>query len=128
MLCWDAAAQRQRTTYPGETGIDRQTGARNALALTNDERALLALAKENFHRVVVLLNTANPMEIGELAADDGIDAILWIGFPGNYGTLGIASILCGETNPLGALPVCMRRTSVSSPARRISALYFRKCR
>ena len=50
--------------YPGETGIDPQTGARNALALTNDERALLALAKENFHRVVVLLNTANPMEIG----------------------------------------------------------------
>ena len=102
--------------YPGETGIDPQTGARNALALTNDERALLALAKENFHRVVVLLNTANPMEIGELAADDGIDAILWIGFPGNYGTLGIASILCGETNPLGALPDVYASNSVSSPA------------
>lgn len=102
--------------YPSETGIDPQTGARNALALTNDERALLALAKENFHRVVVLLNTANPMEIGELAADDGIDAILWIGCPGNYGTLGIASILCGETNPLGALPDVYASNSVSSPA------------
>ena len=56
------------------------------------------------------------MEIGELAADDGIDAILWIGFPGNYGTLGIASILCGETNPLGALPDVYASNSVSSPA------------
>lgn len=51
-----------------------------------------------------------------MAADDGIDAILWIGFPGNYGTLGIASILCGETNPLGALPDVYASNSVSSPA------------
>lgn len=101
--------------YPGATGIDPQTGARNVLALTNDERALIAFAKEHFQRVIVLLNTTNPMEIGELAADDGVDAILWIGFLGNYGTLGVASILCGETNPSGSLPDVYASNSVSSP-------------
>lgn len=102
--------------YPGKTGIDPKTGARNPLALTDDERAILAFAEENFEKVIVLLNTTNPMEIGELVNDDAVDAIAWIGFPGNYGTLGIASILCGETSPSGALPDVYASNSVSSPA------------
>ena len=102
--------------YPGATGIDPASGARNPLALTDSERNILTFAKNNFDKVVVLLNTTNPMEIRELAADEGIDAILWIGFPGNYGNLGIASILCGETNPSGALPDVYASDSTSSPA------------
>ena len=102
--------------YPGATGIDPASGARSPLALTDSERGILTFAKSNFDKVVVLLNTANPMEVGELVADEGIDAILWIGFPGNYGSLGIASILCGETNPSGALPDVYASDSTSSPA------------
>ena len=56
------------------------------------------------------------MEVGELEQDEGVDAILWIGFPGNYGTRGIASLLCGEINPSGALPDVYASNSLSSPA------------
>lgn len=56
--------------YPGETGIDPKSGARNVLALTDAERDILSFAKENFEKVIVLLNTTNPMEVGELALDD----------------------------------------------------------
>ena len=102
--------------YPGETGIDPQTGARNPLAMTNDERALVDFAKRNFDTVIVLLNTANPMEVGELEQDEGVDAILWIGFPGNYGARGVAALLCGDANPSGALPDVYASHSASSPA------------
>lgn len=102
--------------YPGATGIDPKTGARNVLALTDEEREILSFAKENFDTVVVLLNTTNPMEVGELDDDEAIDAVMWIGFPGNYGTLGVASILCGETNPSGSLPDVYASDSTSSPA------------
>ena len=102
--------------YPGKTGIDPKTGARNVLALTKAEKEILDFAKENFENVIVLLNCTNPMELGEMAADEGIDAVLWIGFPGNYGNLGVASILCGETNPSGSLPDVYASDSTSSPA------------
>lgn len=103
--------------YPGDTGVDtKKTGSRSVLALTKDEKAILSFAKENFEKVIVLLNCVNPMEIGELANDDGVDAIMWIGFPGNYGTLGIASVLKGEVSPSGALPDVYASNSASSPA------------
>ncbi len=102
--------------YPGSTGTDTSSGARNALALSDDERELIKMAEENFDKVVVLINSSNAMEIGELANDEAIDAILWIGFPGNYGMEGVADILTGEANPSGSLPDTFASDSTSSPA------------
>jgi len=39
------------------------------------------------------------MDIKELEENDKVDAILWIGYPGSYGSLGIADILCGRKAP-----------------------------
>ncbi len=116
ILVFGRAGTEGADYFPGATGIDPKSGARNPLALTDDERAILSFAKENFEHVVVLLNTTNPMEIRELTEDADVDAILWIGFPGNYGTLGIAAILSGETNPCGSLPDVYASDSTSSPA------------
>jgi beta-glucosidase len=104
--------------YPGATGVDQSTGARNALALTDDERAIIKLAEDKFDKVIVLVNTNSPMEIEELKDDEKVDAMLWIGHPGNYGTYGIADILSGEANPSGALPDTYASDSTSSPAMR----------
>ena len=102
--------------YPGSTGVDTSTGARNALALTDDERALVAFAKEHFDKVIVLINCSNTMEIGELASDEGVDAMLWIGWPGNYGMRGVADVLTGAANPSGSLPDLFASDSTSTPA------------
>ena len=40
--------------YPGSVGVDTASGARNPLALCDDERALLAFAEENFETVGLL--------------------------------------------------------------------------
>lgn len=109
--------------FAGATGIDPASGARNPLALTDSERSLMAFAKENFEKVIVLINASNPMELGELEKDDGIDAIMWIGYPGNYGMTGIAKLLSGECSPSGSLPDIYASNSASSPAAQNVGLY-----
>jgi beta-glucosidase len=102
--------------YPGETGIDPTTGARNPLSLTNDEKNILNFATENFNNVIVLINSTATMEIEELKTNEKVDSILWIGFPGNYGFLGVADVLNGNANPSGRLPDIYSSDSTSSPA------------
>lgn len=75
------------------------------LQLDDNELELIKLAKANFKKVVVLLNSSMIMEIPELQADTdteyGVDAILWVGGIGDRGTLAAARILTGEVNPSG---------------------------
>ncbi len=86
---WDL----QRTEYAD--------GTPHQLALSSYEKEMIAFAKENCENVVIILNSSNQMELGLLEADDGIDAILWIGGPGGLGFKAMADILCGDVNPSG---------------------------
>lgn len=52
-------------------------------------------------KIIVLLNTANVMEMGVLEDNDNVDAILWIGQPGSAGLGGLGQVLNGEVNPSG---------------------------
>lgn len=65
------------------------------LELDENEKALLEHVKENFSKVIVVLNVGTTMEIPELKSDEGIDAILWIGFPGSTGIMALGQILTG---------------------------------
>lgn len=75
------------------------------LQLDDNELALIKLAKANFKKVVVMLNSSMIMEIPELQAgtdtEYGVDAILWVGGLGDRGTLAAARILTGKVNPSG---------------------------
>ena len=73
------------------------------LQLDDDARAMLKMASDNFDKVVVLLNTQNPMELADLE-DDSIDAVMWIGSLGQTGAGGVAEALNGTVNPSGHLP------------------------
>ena len=63
------------------------------LELDANEKALLEYVKGKFDTVVVLLNVGTTMEVGALQADAGIDAILWMGFPGGTGVMAIGQLL-----------------------------------
>ncbi|MDD6301929.1 MAG: glycoside hydrolase family 3 C-terminal domain-containing protein [Bacillales bacterium] len=76
----------------------------HVLQLDDNERELIKHAKQHFSKVVVLLNIANVMELGELVADDGelsVDAILWVGQGGQNGFESVGRILNGTVNPSG---------------------------
>ena len=86
------------------------------LALTENEKAMLELAKAHSSKVVVLINANNPIEIDELKNDTAIGAILWCGEPGLDGFLGVCDVLSGAANPSGSLPDTYAVRSDSAPS------------
>lgn len=103
--------------YPGSNGIDVEKHETDTpLGLTVNEKEVLELAKSNFEKVIVLINSSSTMEIEELKQDDQVDAILDVGFPGAYGFLGVADILKGEVSPSGRLSDTYAVDSANSPA------------
>ena len=86
------------------------------LALSQNERDMIALAKEHSSKVIVLLNSSSTMEIEELKQDPDVNAILWVGDPGVNGFLGITDVISGEISPSGKLTDTYAVSSTSSPA------------
>lgn len=78
------------------------TAGKHYLELSDDEVATLDLVKENFDKVVVILNSSFPMELGFLD-DEKIAGALWIGGPGSIRFNAVGEILAGEVNPSGRL-------------------------
>lgn len=75
---------------------------RNYLKLDENEKELINKVKSmSFKKVIVLINAANTLEINELKNDDGVDAILWTGFAGQYGMMALGKILNGSVTPSG---------------------------
>ncbi len=86
------------------------------LALTQNEKDVLEMAKAHSTKVVVLINATNPVEIEELKNDDAIGAIVWCGAPGANGFLGVADVLSGKVNPSGHISDTYAVKSDSAPA------------
>ena len=86
------------------------------LNLNKDELDVLELAKREFDNVVVVLNTDNPIGIGDMKTDDGIDAIVWAGGLGINGANSLAGLLTGRLNFSGRLPDTYATDSRSSAA------------
>lgn len=83
--------------------LDTTTGT-TYLELDKNEKDLLAYCNEHFESTVVLINSAVPIETGFVHnAQYNVDAVLWIGHPGEAGMYGVANILSGKTNPSGHL-------------------------
>ena len=92
------AGSAGRSNY--STDGDAATGD-HYLELDDNEEALIAMAKEKFDKVVVVLNVATSFELGALEQDEGVDAILWLGFAGGSGINALGKVLNGEVNPSG---------------------------
>lgn len=86
------------------------------LALSDYEQDMISLAKQHSTKVVVLINSDNPVEIESLKQDEEIDAILWTGLPGISGFLGVADVLSGDENPSGHLSDTYAVNTTSTPA------------
>lgn len=70
-------------------------------SLDNNEKDLINEAALNFDKVIVVINSAHPIEMGFLEDHAGIDAILWIGHTGTTGVMALGKVLVGEVNPSG---------------------------
>ncbi len=92
-------------------------GSGNALELTIQERELIKEAKQKFGSVIVLINSANPLECDFLTAENSdVDAALWIGYTGLVGLYGVADVLVGNENPSGRLVDTYCNDNTTNPA------------
>lgn len=111
------------TRYSDEDNDFSQSGGVGGisdLALQPNEIELLEMAdsyKEAgvFDKIVVLVNSSNAIELDAMDSY-GVDAILWIGFPGTSGMTGVTNILTGKVSPSGQFADTYAADYMSAPA------------
>lgn len=95
----DATKQQyKRTEKGGDIVVD---DTRTMLELTTEEEALLTYVGANYKNVVVLVNSTNVMELGQLETIPGVDACLIAGLSGSEAASVIPAVLWGEKEPSG---------------------------
>lgn len=99
--------------------MDNHGGAHEEsyLQLSPSEEATLKGIKDSgaFDMVVVLVNSANPMELGFLEEYD-VDACLWYAGLGANGLYSVGEILAGRVNPSGRMVDTYAYDNFSAPA------------
>lgn len=76
--------------------------SRTYLEISTEEEQLLEMVKENFSKVIVVINSTNQMQLGFLN-DEMIQAALYVGVTGQSGAKAIGKILDGTVTPSGHL-------------------------
>ena len=81
------------------------TADRNYLSLSKEEDELLkSLKGAGFKKVVLVVNSAYPMELGAVLNEEyGVDACVWVGNTGVNGLNAVGKLFKGEYNPSGRL-------------------------
>ncbi len=80
---------------------DHYTAGQHELELNYDEKQTLKLAEDNFDKVIVVINASTQMELGDIQKDPKVDAIVWVGSPGQTGFNSVGKVLNGTVNPSG---------------------------
>ena len=92
------------------------------LQLDQNEKDMMAAAAQlkadgKVKSIVVLINTSNALQVDFLKDNEySVDACLWIGGVGAYGTNAVTDILAGKVNPSGSLVDTYCYDNFSAPA------------
>lgn len=86
---------------PMSEGKDLQPGE-GGYYLTPEEKTMIDTVSKYFNKTIVVLNTGCAIDLSW--DNDNIDAIIWVGYPGEQGGNALAAILAGYVNPSGHLP------------------------
>mgnify|MGYP005777957085 FL=1 len=93
-------------------GLDIPAGY---LTLTDTEISVLKYLRENYSKVILLVNSNSAVELGP-AEEIGLDAVLFMPGPGDMGAAALGEILCGDVNPSGHLVDTFAYDHQTSPA------------
>lgn len=74
---------------------------RGYLELSSEEESLLRYVGANYAHVVVVVNSTNTMELGEVQTTPGIGAVMLAGPTGEVGASSVVAALWGDVNPSG---------------------------
>lgn len=86
------------------------------LQLQPDEKALLDAVCGSFDKVILVLNSANALELDFINDYPSIKSVLWMGYPGQDGVTSLVRVLNGTVNPSGHLVDTWLKNNLASPA------------
>jgi beta-glucosidase len=86
---------------------------KTTLHLTGAQDAMVSAVAAAARRTVVVLNAATPVI---MPWRDGVDAILWVGLPGQEGGHAVAAALLGDIEPTGRLVTTFPVEDAQAPA------------
>lgn len=112
-----ATESRDQKSYQPKrgTGQNSDTG-RHFLQISTEEESMLRYVGSHYEKVVVLINSANAMELGFLETIPGLDACMYVGFTGIYGATAIPQLLYGASAPSGRTADTYPYSNTLSPA------------
>lgn len=106
---WDRKSiveTKNQTLFVEEANLTKKSGElfeNGDFYLTNAETAMVKLVKENFSKVIVVMNVGGMVDTGWFVRDDSIQSVLMAWQGGMEGGLATAELLCGIGNPSGKL-------------------------
>lgn len=87
----------------GEALLAVANGDRTDIALPSVQVDFLKQLSTHGAKVILILTGGSPITLGEV--EDMVQAILWVGYPGQEGGRAVASVLFGDVAPSGKLPI-----------------------
>ena len=84
--------------------VNNYSEGQHQLELSKEEKDMITFAENNYSKVVVVVNSSNVMELGELNNDEKVNGIFWVGSMGSTGFNSLGNILSGKVNPSGHTP------------------------
>ena len=116
---WDLP--RTMVDKDGNLALGARSETDHYLQLDENETTLIHEVASLFDKVVIVINSSAPIEMGFLddpshyAYEPNIDAGLWIGAPGDTGIMALGRILNGSVNPSGRIPDTYARDYKADP-------------
>ncbi|MBQ2070551.1 MAG: glycoside hydrolase family 3 C-terminal domain-containing protein [Bacilli bacterium] len=91
-------------------------GTPHQLSLSVYEKGAIEFAKANCDKVIIVINTSNALELGDLENDPKVNSIVWASQPGSRGFKSLVKVLTGEVNPSGKTVDIYAKDAFSHPS------------
>jgi beta-glucosidase len=98
----------------GDAIASASVGDRADLFLPEPQRELLRRLLDRGCRVIAVVASGGAVSLGDL--DERLEAVLWVGYPGQEGGRAVADLLLGRAVPSGKLPVTFYTDAADLPA------------
>ncbi len=92
----------------GEAILSDNIGDREDIRLPRNQVEFLRQLAESGAKVVLVVTGGSPIALGEV--EEYVQAILWVGYPGQEGGRAVADLLFGKASPSGRLPLTYPRS------------------